>query len=246
MWSVVVLPWDLSSTGRSTKSLPSQAGKGVRRSRRSLCRIDDHIQPCAVRDGQRAARSPPPPGGSRCRAIRRRWADRACTISPASLTRLSVRGLNSSVPARAKAVTISGEAMKLWVPWLPSLRPEKLRLKELMMLFCSPCWTSVRRHWPMHAPQALARRWRPWPPSAPNWPSRSTVARICSEPGLMRNCTLDLRPLASRLSGHAGRPAHVLVGGIGATAHQRRGQLDRIALLRHFGGQLRDGAVQVG
>ena len=36
MWSVVHLPFALSSSGRSTKSAPSQAGKGVRRWSRSL------------------------------------------------------------------------------------------------------------------------------------------------------------------------------------------------------------------
>jgi len=43
--------------------------------------------------------------------------------------------LKSSRPASAKAVTISGEAMKLWVPGLASLRPAKLRLKVVMKKF---------------------------------------------------------------------------------------------------------------
>lgn len=56
----------------------------------------------------------------------------------------------------AKAVTISGEVTKAWVAGLASLRAAKLRLKEVTIEFFTPFSTSVRFHWPMQGPQALA------------------------------------------------------------------------------------------
>src|SRR3954464_3329043 len=55
---------------------------------------------------------------------------------------------------------------------------------------------SVRSHWPMHGPQALARTRPPMASRSASRPSRSMVARTCSDPGVMRNCVLAVRPLA--------------------------------------------------
>jgi hypothetical protein len=41
--------------------------------------------------------------------------------------------------------------------------------------------------WPIHGPQALARTTAPTSSNTSLIPSRSIVARICSEPGVQRN-----------------------------------------------------------
>ena len=65
-----------------------------------------------------------------------------------------------------------------------SLRPGKLRLNEVTIVFCSSPSTSLRFHWPMQGPQALASTVAPACSKAASCPSRSVVARICSEPGV--------------------------------------------------------------
>lgn len=108
----------------------------------------------------------------------------------------SLRGSKSVRPAKAMAVTISGEAKKLRVLALPSLRALKLRLNEVKIAFSSLLAMSVRFHWPMHGPHALASTWPPTDVSTCCWPSRSTVARICSEPGVTIKLDLTVSPLA--------------------------------------------------
>ncbi len=44
---------------------------------------------------------------------------------------------------------------------------------------------SGRDHWPMHGPQALASTVAPAASKMPSSPSRSMVARTCSEPGVI-------------------------------------------------------------
>ena len=53
-----------------------------------------------------------------------------------------------------------------------------------------------RRHWPMHGPQALARTTPLMSFSDCICPSRSMVARTCSEPGVTRNGTAVFKPCA--------------------------------------------------
>src|SRR5687768_14135153 len=48
----------------------------------------------------------------------------------------------------------------------------------------------------MHGPQALASTTPPMSWSDFIWPSRSIVARTCSDPGVIRNGTADLMPRA--------------------------------------------------
>ena len=57
------------------------------------------------------------------------------TLLPSGAVSVSVSGLNSSVPARASAVTMSGLVMNDSVEALPSLRPGKFRLNELTIVF---------------------------------------------------------------------------------------------------------------
>lgn len=51
---------------------------------------------------------------------------------PSAPMRESVRGLKERDPAKAIAVTTSGDATKAWVAGLASLRPVKLRLYDVM------------------------------------------------------------------------------------------------------------------
>eukprot|EP00955_Chlamydomonas_euryale_P072936 361570-Chlamydomonas_euryale.AAC.6 len=95
------------------------------------------------------------------------------------------------------AVTSSGDATKQCVAGLPSLRAAKLRLNDVMMELASPLATSVRFHWPMHGPHELDSTVPPILANVSIMPSRSIVARICSEPGEMVNGTLALMPAAS-------------------------------------------------
>ena len=55
-------------------------------------------------------------------------------------------------------------------------------------------WVASRCHCPMHGPQALARTLPPMSFSERICPSRSIVARICSEPGVIMNGTAALDP----------------------------------------------------
>ena len=55
---------------------------------------------------------------------------------------------------------------------------------------------SGRAHWPMQGPQALARTSPPMASRSARRPSRSMVARTCSEPGVMSSLVLALSPLA--------------------------------------------------
>jgi hypothetical protein len=70
---------------------------------------------------------------------------------------LSFVGSKLRVPAIDSAVTSSGDVTNAWVAGLASLRPVKLRLYDVTMVFFSPFLTSLRSHWPMQGPQALAR-----------------------------------------------------------------------------------------
>ena len=93
------------------------------------------------------------------------------------------------------AVTSSGLARKFMVSGLPSLRPRKLRLYDEKMALLSPLATpSVRFHWPMQGPQALARTVAPASEKVWRVESRSRVARICSEPGVTKKEARGLRP----------------------------------------------------
>ena len=85
---------------------------------------------------------------------------------------------------------------KLSVLAEPSLRLGKLRLYELTIVFGWPVMLSGRDHWPMHGPQALASTVAPTASRSASRPSRSIVARICSEPGVTSSSVFAVRPLA--------------------------------------------------
>jgi hypothetical protein len=94
------------------------------------------------------------------------------------------------------ATTVSGEPMKASVSALPSLRLGKLRLKDVTIEFFSPGSMSSRFHCPMHGPQALASTVAPMASRSPSSPSRSMVARTCSEPGVISSGVRTFRPFA--------------------------------------------------
>ena len=109
---------------------------------------------------------------------------------------MSLVGSKSSRPARARAITVSGEVTKLSVLADPSLRFGKLRLYELTIVFGCPVMLSGRDHCPMQGPHALASTVAPTASRSASRPSRSIVARICSDPGVISSSTLDVSPLA--------------------------------------------------
>ncbi len=67
---------------------------------------------------------------------------------------------------------------------------------------------SVRSHWPMHGPQALASTVPPMASRSARRPSRSMVARTCSEPGVIEQRRLGAAgPCADGLAGDRRGPA---------------------------------------
>jgi hypothetical protein len=134
-----------------------------------------------------------------------RWGDRSTgspsrTRSPSFVSIVSVTGSKSKEPAKARATTISGEARNDLVVALPSLRRAKFRLKlETMLLNCvgsmqlavplSDAWPAgIGEHGGANTSEITQE------------PSRSTVARICSEPGVTKSGTLAESPSAWRAS----------------------------------------------
>ena len=94
-------------------------------------------------------------------------------------------------------MTVSGLVTKLSVFADPSLRLGKLRLNELTMVFGLPVTDAGRSHWPMHGPHALASTVAPMASRSASSPSRSMVARICSDPGVMSSSVLARSPAAA-------------------------------------------------
>ncbi len=64
------------------------------------------------------------------------------------------------------------------------------------MTLVSPSATSERFHWPMQGPQALASTVAPMASRSASRPSRSMVARTCSEPGVTSSGVRAFRPWA--------------------------------------------------
>ena len=96
----------------------------------------------------------------------------------------------------AIAVTVSGDPMNDSVAALPSLRAGKLRLNDDTIVLRSPFWMSSRCHCPMHGPHAFASTVAPIASRSASRPSRSIVARTCSEPGVMSSGVFTFRPAA--------------------------------------------------
>ena len=127
MWSVVHLPLAFISTGRLDEVVAVPRGRRARAAAGARCRGDTStVDVGAVgRRGDEAglagveapvAGSSSPTGGS------------SRTCSPSAVVSVSVSGSKSSVPARARATTMSGEVTNASVLALPSLRFGKLRL----------------------------------------------------------------------------------------------------------------------
>ena len=94
-------------------------------------------------------------------------------------------------------MTVSGDVTKASVLAEPSLRFGKFRLNDVTIVLIWPVIDSGRLHWPMHGPQALASTVAPTASSSARRPSRSIVARVCSEPGVIMSSTLAVSPWAA-------------------------------------------------
>ena len=92
--------------------------------------------------------------------------------------------------------TVSGEPMNASVSALPSFRRGKLRLYDETIVLRSPISMSSRFHCPMHGPQALASTLAPIASRSSSSPSRSIVARTCSDPGVISSGDRTLSPAA--------------------------------------------------
>ncbi len=86
--------------------------------------------------------------------------------------------------------------MKAIVLGLPSLRAGKLRLNDVTIVFGVPFSMSSRCHWPMQGPQAFASTVAPIDSRSASSPSRSIVARTCSDPGVMSSGERTVIPCA--------------------------------------------------
>jgi len=80
------------------------------------------------------------------------------------------------------------------------------------------------------------------------WPSRSIVARTCSEPGVTKNVHGSLEPVGLCLLGDVRGAAHILVGRIRTAADQGgRDFVDKtVVRVGHLGGEREIGARSVG
>mmetsp|Transcript_6284 Transcript_6284/g.25241 ORF Transcript_6284/g.25241 Transcript_6284/m.25241 type:complete len:316 (-) Transcript_6284:976-1923(-) len=196
MWSVVHLPLALMSTLAPSTSLPFHAVKPASRCRRWLLGSMSTSTSEPSSGGAWKVSSPgskprtgssSPTGGSSMNSL------------PSAPLIVSLVGLKVSEPASVRAVTISGEATKACVLGLPSLRAAKLRLNDEMIELgsCLVLSTSERTHWPMHGPHALASTVPPAFSSSACMPSRSMVARICSDPGVMVKGICDATPCSA-------------------------------------------------
>ena len=143
MWSVVVLPLVFTRIGRSTKSLPSHLGNGARSWSRSLSGFTITWTESGSSAGASKPSSPrakPSRGSSSASgAVNRKGR-------PSGPGRVPWTGSNSSVPAKASAVTISGLVKNERVAALPSFRPGKFRLNDDTIVFVSSARTSRRFH----------------------------------------------------------------------------------------------------
>src|SRR5919202_4206534 len=113
---------------------------------------------------------------------------------PSFLVSSSTKGLNDNLPPRAKAITISGLAMKFIVSLLPSFLPGKFLLYDVTIVFGSPFFSSGLLHWPIQGPHAFARTVAPIDFMDSTCPSRSIVALTISEPGVTRRGTFIFAP----------------------------------------------------
>ena len=149
------------------------------------------------------------------------WARRALTSVPSGAVIVSVVGSKSSRPPSAIAMTVSGDVTKASVLAEPSLRFGKLRLNEVTIVLVSPVIASGRLHWPMHGPHALASTVAPIASRSASRPSRSIVARVCSEPGVIEQRHLGGEPGGGGLAGDRRGAGDVLVRRVGARSDQR-------------------------
>jgi hypothetical protein len=122
------LPLTLINTGRFVASFPSQGLNGCKSCNLSLFGSTATLTLARSFGGRWKVSCPGsyPFGGSSL-------PEGCSNVNglPSEPIRLSFKGLNDKVPAKANAVTISGEATNAWVAGLASLRPVKFRLYDV-------------------------------------------------------------------------------------------------------------------
>ena len=90
---------------------------------------------------------------------------------------------------------------------------------------------SSRCHWPMHGPHTFASTVAPIASRSASRPSRSMVARTCSEPGVMSSGVFTRRAGGAGLTGDVRGAADVFVRRVRARPDERVADVDRVALL---------------
>ena len=100
----------------------------------------------------------------------------------------------------------------------------------------------------MQGPQALASTVASMAWREAIWPSRSMVARTCSEPGVTMRGVAAATFVLAGLVGDVGGAAHVLVGGVGAAADEGGvdGVDEAVGAVGDLGGEHGYGAGPVG
>ena len=188
------MPWTFIATGASRTSFPSQGSQGSMISILWLFGSTTTSMLLPSSGGAMKLESP----GSKPRSGTSGAGLGGCNFTsfPWLSVTVSVSGLKDKRPARAKATVISGLVIKFMVWGCPSLRLGKLRLYDVTMVLGASDASRDRRHWPMQGPQALASTVPPMALNDSSCPSRSMVARTCSEPGVTIKGTAALMPSA--------------------------------------------------
>lgn len=129
----------LIKIGISSKSFPSKGLNGVNNCNLLLAGSTS-TSTCAPSVGGSWYVSSP--GSNPCSGSSSPYGESSLNFSPFAPVSSSVSGLNLKSPAMESAVTNSGEVTKAWVLLLASLRPVKLRLYDVTIVFFSPFATS--------------------------------------------------------------------------------------------------------
>jgi len=170
----------LDQTGRSTKSCPSQASKGLRNSSRSEFGSIRNRHPLALPGGgQESSVTSARPFSGRAGG----FGGLSMNCTPSVPVRVSLCGSKPAKPAMAIAAATAGEVRNARVSGFASFLPLKLRLKVVNRQLDSPFLTSCLSHWPIQGPQEAERITAPADNNLSRMPSRLRVSKICVDPG---------------------------------------------------------------
>ena len=131
---------------------------------------------------------------------------------------------------------------------MPSLRAGKLRLNDDDDRVRSPVSMSSRFHCPMHGPHALASTVAPIASRSSSRPSRSIVARTCSEPGVISSGDLHRQARARSPAARRARRGRCPRTTSSCTSRRARSRdVERVALASRAAPRPREiGPVEVG